>query len=1204
VFGEGRRIRSGRPPRPGVGARGGEDFRILGPFEVAGTGGVVDLRGAKRRGLLACLVVHAGQPMSTDRLVEELWGASGSDGAARTVQTYVSQLRKLLRGEGAGLETRAEGYVLKVDPVQVDASRFERAITVAGAESAPGRRLAVLDEALGWWRGPPLGEFAGAGWADREARRLDALRHQARQRRYDALLDLGRAGEAVGELELLVDAHPLDERFWAQLMLALYRSGRQGDALGAYQHARRHLVDELGIEPGPELVDLEHRILDHDPTLATPTHVRVAVDQPRGASSATDGWYPRTFLLTDIVDSVSLWERDPPAMSDAVARHDALVHDAVGASGGELVRTKGEGDSTFSVFDHPAKAVAAAVAVQDAVGGQKWPTAVPLRVRAGVHTGDAEPRDGDWYGPAVNRAARLRALADAQETLVSGVTAGLVADQLPDTVRLLYRGRRVLRGIERPEEVWELVPAKDPRLSAAAPAWEGRLPVALTRFVGRGADFDQLTRLIEDERLVTLTGPGGSGKTRLAMEVARHAARQGTMVWLAELAPLWEEGMVAEAVAAAVGVEAEQDPLDELLTRPELLAGVLVLDNCEHLLGDCTVLTERLLATAPELRVLATSREPLGLAGERVWPVVPLDVPDESVRDREQLDGVESVELLLDRARAVRPDLDVGDDDVASVVQICRVLDGVPLAIELAAGRLRSLSFVGLAERLGDQLTVLARYRSAGRDDARHQTLRVTLDWSYDLLTEQQQTLAQRLSVFAGGFRLDAVEAVCGGDLDVLDGIDELVAKSLVTFDGVTARYRLLEPLRQYFAERLDESGEADVTSRAHAKWVTGLCERLGTRLREGEGPYRLRLGEEASNIELALRWAHDHDHAMATRIVGSLGQYWYSYDPASGRRWCGAVIEASAGVAPRLRAKALLSAGMMAQNDYAWEQSVAWLREALSIYRAEEAVAGRAASLYWLGRALAGWSDTEHSRDHAMEAARSFEEGLELCMRLGDRYGVGSFRIWLSVQAFESEDLDRSEQLANQVIEECSAADARQPEGQALCILAFIARRRGRDDAALELLHDAIALYRDLDDPWRLSGLLVDLAEQEAVMARGDEALQTLAESSLLDEQIGRLPGGSRRLAVAALVHLTRGQEGMSIAALGAYDAHPPDDARSPWTRVGGSVGWLANAVEATRARLDPSAVAAATATARGKKLEELIDELILQPARAAVSH
>jgi tetratricopeptide (TPR) repeat protein len=383
---------------------------------------------------------------------------------------------------------------------------------------------------------------------------------------------------------------------------------------------------------------------------------------------------------------------------------------------------------------------------------------------------------------------------------------------------------------------------------------------------------------------------------------------------------------------------------------------------------------------------------------------------------------------------------------------------------------------------------------------------------------------------------------------------------------------------------------------------VTGMCDRLGTRLREDEKPRRLRLGEEAGNIELALRWAHDHDPAIAIRIVGSLGQYWCFYDQASGRRWCDVVIQASAGVAPRSRAKALLSAGMIAQNDHAWDRSVAWLREALAIYRSEGAAAGQATSLFYLGRALASLSDPERSQDHAMEATRCFQEGTQLCVQLGDRYGVGSFRMWFSAQAFENEDLDGSEELANQVIEECSAAGERYPVGQALCILAFIARRRGRDDAALELLQDAVALYRDLDDPWQLSGLLVDLAEQEAVMGRGAEALRALAESSQLDEQIGRLPGRSRRLAVAALVHLTCGQLDMSISALGAYDAHPPEDARSPRTRVGGSVGWLADAVETTRARLDRAEVAAAAVAARGKSLDELIDELIIHPANASM--
>jgi DNA-binding SARP family transcriptional activator len=309
------------------------EFRILGSFDVVGSAGAVDLRGAKRRGLLACLVTHAGLPMSTDRLVEELWGEGGSAGAARTVQTYVSQLRRLLDGHSARLVSRPGGYVLDVDPADIDACRFERAVIAAGSEPDAAARLAVLDEALGLWRGPPLGEFAGAGWADGAAARLEGLHRQALNRRYDILLDLDRAGEAVAGLEQLVRAHPLDERSWAQLMLALYRSGRQADALGAYQQARRHLVDGLGIEPGPELAHLERRILDHDPTLA-PAHPRAMADARHVAARAgTDGWAPPTrtitVLLTDQQPSSQLWEEVPEAMDLAAARHDAVVRSLI-----------------------------------------------------------------------------------------------------------------------------------------------------------------------------------------------------------------------------------------------------------------------------------------------------------------------------------------------------------------------------------------------------------------------------------------------------------------------------------------------------------------------------------------------------------------------------------------------------------------------------------------------------------------------------------------------------------------------------------------------------------------------------------------------------------------------------------------------------------------------------------------------------------
>jgi predicted ATPase/DNA-binding SARP family transcriptional activator len=1049
------------------------EFRVLGSFEVVGSTGLIDLRGAKRRGLLACLVVHAGQPMSTDRLVEELWGENGSAGAARTVQTYVSQLRKLLHDEAARLETRPGGYVLVVDPADVDAQRFERGVNAVGTEPDLERQLAMFDEALNLWRGPPLGEFAGAGWVDREATRLEALYLRAQQRRCDILLELDRAREAVGELDLLVESYPLDETLWGQFMLALYRSGRQADALTAYQQARHQLVDELGIEPGPELAELEHRILDHDPTLAAASNGPATAGTQRvSARSPAGSWYPRTFLLTDIVDSVSLWERDPETMSQVVARHEALIRDAVTGSGGELVRTKGEGDSTFSVFVHPSDALRAVAAIQQAITAEGWPSTVPLRVRAGVHTGDAEPRDGDWYGPAVNRAARLRALADGRQSLVSSVTAGLVADQLPAEVRLLYRGRRVLRGIERPEEVWELVAADDPRRIAPELARVGGLPLALTRFVGRTAALEHLVGLVEDERLVTLTGPGGSGKTRLAFEAAREATRRGAVVWLAELAPLRDGGLVAQTVATAIGLADGPDPLEQLLAQSEQLDGLLLLDNCEHLLDDCAALIGTLLAAAPGLWVLATSREPLGLTGEHAWPVKPLEVPDESTPDVAELAQVESVELLMDRARAVRPDLEVGPDDVTSLVRVCRALDGIPLAIELAAGRLRSLSLTDLASRLGNQPAILARHRSGGTDDARHRTLRMTLDWSYDLLTDEQQMLARRLSVFNGGFRLDAVDAVCGGDLDVLDGVDELVAKSLVTFDGTTARYRLLEPIRQYLAERLDEAGATQAVQQAHAEWVGALCDRLGIGLLVDQRACSIRLGEEAGNIERALCWAYDHDLSLAVRIVGSLGLYWFTYDQASGRRWCEAVIDAATGVVPRSRANALLSAGMVAQNDAAWDPSIAWLREALAIYRAENEDLGEAASLYFLGRALdARCHLDDHDERDATEAIDCFEQGLRLFAKLGIWFGAGWCQIFLALRALDELDLDRAEKLSRQVIEQCNSAGVRHPVGQALCNLAIIASQRGHHDSAAEFLESAIDVYRDLNDPWQLAG-------------------------------------------------------------------------------------------------------------------------------------
>jgi predicted ATPase/class 3 adenylate cyclase len=909
-------------------------------------------------------------------------------------------------------------------------------------------------------------------------------------------------------------------------------------------------------------------------------------------------WYPRSFLLTDVVDSVALWERDQNRMSLAVARHDDLIAGAVAAAGGELVRTKGEGDSTFSVFTHPVEAVAAAGAVQAALAAEVWPEGLGLRARAGVHTGDAEPREGGWYGPAVNRAARLRALAGGGQTLVSGVTAGLAADQLPSDVRLLYRGRRTLRGIERPEEVWELVRPGDPRLAAPGSARAGGLPVPLTSFVGHGGGVERLVELVERERLVTLTGPGGSGKTRMAMEGAGTLAGRGETVWLAELAPVRDGDQVAQAVAEALEIEGGPDPLDALCRERERLAGVLVLDNCEHVLGAGRALTRRLLDAAPGLRVVATSREPLGLAGERVWPVRPLAVPDESVAAPDELARVESVELLLDRARALNPDVALAAEDVAPVVRICRALDGIPLAIELAAGRLRSVSFAELAARLDDQFSVLARSRPTSPEEERHRTLRMTFDWSYDLLSDEQQTLARWLSVFAGGFRLDAVESLCRGrGVDVLDGVDELVAKSLVTFDPATARYRLLEPLRQYLALRLDEAGETDDAQRAHARAYAYLCGRLGMRLLDDQRRRSRRLREEAGNIDLALRWAVVHDHAAAIRLVGALGQYWFFYDQAAGRRWCEPVLAGTADVAPLTRGRALLAAGMVAQNDWEWERAEARLQEALALYRAEEATPGEATALFVLGLTLGTPWHPEY-RARQAETTQCFEESRRLFARNGDWVGAGWCRLLLCEQAFPEEDLDRSEQLVTEVLDECTAAGARHPIPRALAMLALIAHRRCHDQAALDHLKDAVAIARELDDPAQLSDLMANLCAHQVALGQPAEAMQSLMESAQLAGQANRGPGRSWPLAAAAVVHLARGDPALATRALGAYDGHTPPTAGVARV-VRGDFGILAEAIQATRARLDPADVAIAATAARRVRVDQLIDELVIQAAR-----
>jgi class 3 adenylate cyclase len=478
-----------------------------------------------------------------------------------------------------------------------------------------------------------------------------------------------------------------------------------------------------------------------------------------------------TFLMTDVEGSTKLADNHPAAMQEALARHDALAGEIVGGHGGTVVKSRGEGDSLFCVFALASDAVGAALALQQAYQAEPWPAPVaPLRVRMGLHTGDATLRDGDYFGGTVNRCARLRAVGHGGQVLLSQTTYELVRDALPGGAGVKDLGTHGLRDLNRAEQIYQLLhpllPADFPPLRSQENL-PNNLPIQTTSFVGREREIAEVKALLGRTRLLTLTGSGGAGKTRLSLQVAADLLDQyADGVWLAELAPLTDPNLVPQTVAQVLGVREEpgrtitQTLVDYL--RPKKL--LLLLDNCEHLLTACAQLADTLLRACPDLRILASSREGLNIAGETTYRIPSLSLPPvgagQSVPSTpESLSQYEAVRLFIERAQSAQPSFTVTNQNAPAVAQLCYRLDGIPLAIELAAARVRALPVEQIAARLDDRFRLL----TGGSRTAlpRQQTLRALIDWSYDLLSPEEQTLLRRLSVFAGGWTLEAAEAVC-----------------------------------------------------------------------------------------------------------------------------------------------------------------------------------------------------------------------------------------------------------------------------------------------------------------------------------------------------------------------------------------------------------------------------------------------------------
>jgi predicted ATPase/class 3 adenylate cyclase len=559
-----------------------------------------------------------------------------------------------------------------------------------------------------------------------------------------------------------------------------------------------------------------------------------------------------TFVFTDVEDSTRLWETAPAAMRDALARHDEILRTAMQSHGGHVFSTGGDG--VAAAFSRAGDAVTAALDAQRGLQREQWPDGAELRVRMGMHTGEAQERDGDYFGPPVNRAARVMGAANGGQVVMTATVADLV-EAHPD-IELVHLGQHRLRGIDEPVELVGVagpeVAWPDLPIATVAEADRVHVPVPSTELVGRAAEVADLIDVVDRERLVTLTGTGGVGKTRLATEVARAAAdRFPGGVWLVELAPVGDPAMVFSALATALGIRAKQQmslaeaTLDWLGGRRVLL----VLDNAEHLLDAVADAISHIRASCPEVSVLVTSRERVGVAGEVVWPVGTLDP------------GGDGFELFTARARAANSGFTLDAADRARVVAICDRLDGIPLAIELAAARVRSVSVAELLERLDDRFRLLRGGSRGGVD--RHQTLQATVSWSYQLLDERERVLFDRLSVFAGSFSLDAAEAVCPDDavdeLDVFEILSDLVDKSMVVADtsGPRTRYRLLETLRQFGEQHLFEAGEVASRRDRHLAFYSARAAELDavSRSVHPEASYA-EFPLEWDNLRAAFRWA------------------------------------------------------------------------------------------------------------------------------------------------------------------------------------------------------------------------------------------------------------------------------------------------------------------------------------------------------------